>query len=85
MTLSMSQVLHNMPQGIQRRKAIIQYMLMHPDLPISVNRKWCIQLNQDRDLRYMLKKGILTRTRTTTSRTTRYTQLVLTINLKEKL
>ena len=56
--MSLSTIIHYMKEGSERRNAIVQYLQTHPEEKICVNRKWCVQLQQDRDLSYMLKKGI---------------------------
>lgn len=55
-----------MNHGVQRRKAIVQYLKLSEQgtmWGITVNRKYCPQLKHDRDLQYLLKRGILVRTR----------------------
>lgn len=79
--MSLSNIIHYMREGAERREAIVQYLKTHPEEKICVNRKWCAQLHQDRDLNYMLKKGILTRIRQASwSNRCRYTYLILVNN-----
>lgn len=51
-----------MAYGVERRKALIDHILIMKGIP--VNRRYMPQIEQDSDLKYMLKKGILKRTRT---------------------
>lgn len=52
----------SMNHGVERRKAIIDHILQSSN-GLCVNRKYCLQIDEDSDLKYLLKKGILTRDR----------------------
>jgi hypothetical protein len=72
---ALSSVLHYGRPGRARREAILSLMKA-AERGIHVNRRWCPQLGEDRDLAYLLKKGKLKRTRDGL-RTCRHTVLVL--------
>lgn len=57
--MSISDILHYWPEGKDRRKAIYTYMKENPDSKIYINRQYCRQLHLDKDLKKLVKKGIL--------------------------
>lgn len=75
-TINYSDLIWNWPQGAERRKKILEYLASTPGNYIMVNRKYCPLLKYDRDLRYMLKKGQLVRSKEVRGRLS-YTVLVL--------
>ena len=71
--------LYQMSFGKDRREAILS-MLRDPEnsfRSIPVNRRYCMQMHQDIDLSYMLKKGILKRIRSHNGGKVYHTRLVL--------
>lgn len=52
-----------MPYGKNRRNEIMNYLLEDPSRVIYVNKKWCLLLKYDIDLKYLLKKGKLVKNR----------------------
>lgn len=51
-----------MPYGYKRRNAILQYLRAHEGTElnyIAINKKWCIILKRDPDLKRLLKQGKL--------------------------
>lgn len=57
----------NMQPGAARRETLLAWMLegraTGDRRVVYVNRRHCLQLHQDADLRYLLKKGLLVRKR----------------------
>lgn len=69
----------NIPFGVKRRALILE-ILNQPnyiDYGLSVNIKHCAQLSEDSDLRYLLAKGILSRTRENAGGNKKVTRLIL--------
>lgn len=78
--------LQSMPFGKKRRELILQLLKSPVYISfggLSVNRKYCSQLSEDNDLRYMLKKGILKRVRGDAGGKARITKLILAKTDKE--
>lgn len=50
------------PRGIERRKAILDFITMNGGM--HVNRSWCLCIKNDTDLKYLLKKGKIKTVRT---------------------
>lgn len=65
-----------LPQGKQRRDMIVA-LLEGGNEVLAVNCKYRPQLNEDADLRYLIKKGILKPIRMSTGWFARRTYLVL--------
>lgn len=52
-----------MMPGKERRALLIEAFKNIPGAQLAVNRRGCLQLHQDPDLKKLLKKGMLVRTR----------------------
>lgn len=77
--ITLREALFQMKYGKARRETILK-CLKDPDIEgsrIAVNVRYTCQLHQDPDLRYMLKKGILKRTKEVYYPKTSYTFLVI--------
>ncbi len=59
----------------KRRAAIVKWFNENPDASICVNRKWCIQIKYDADLKFLVKTGFIKQVRRGSPRS-RYTFLV---------
>lgn len=78
--MSIQDIIYYMSPGSERRRALVDYMKKNPDTSIYINRRYCIQLQNDNDLKQLLKKKILKRIRDQGfSMRSRYTRLVLSI------
>jgi hypothetical protein len=68
--MTISDILHYMPYGRERRKLIMKYLKdpLNDCNLICVNRKWCIQTKSDPDIKKLLKKKKLVMIREGTHR-----------------
>lgn len=74
--MNLSNILHHLPEGKDRRQAILTHLQHNPEAKIYINRKYCRQLHLDSDLKKLVKSGILKRHREG-SRTCRHSFLTL--------
>ncbi len=70
-------ILYSMSHGKLRREAIIDHLRNSEYKMIYINRKHQIQLHEDNDLKYLIKRKILKQIRIKSSRNHGYTVLVL--------
>ena len=53
-----------MPKGKKRRYRLVEHLMSSPSYPdFPVNRRGALILDKDSDLKYLLRKGILKKTR----------------------
>ena len=64
---SLRRQIEQMETGPERRWLLLEFILkFHPDCKIHVNRRYCLNLNKDKDLQYLVKKGYVDRVRIST-------------------
>ncbi len=61
LTIDQQNILFSKNYGKYRRDHIVQYLRIYGKL--AVNNKWQLQTNSDKDLRLLMKKGVIKFTR----------------------
>lgn len=78
----MSGPLTGLRQGVERRASILEFLEASPENRLLVNRRYCLIIKKDSDLKYLIKKGKLTMKREG-CRMTRNSYLVASIHDKK--
>jgi len=64
MELTISDVLHSMPMGKDRRKLIKKHFEENSEYKLRVNTQWTRQVKLDSDLKFLIKKRFLKQIKT---------------------
>ena len=70
--INIQHVLYCMEPSKERRSLILEWLSIDGNR-FPVNRRYCLQVHQDRDLQYLLKKGQIVLVRMAYTRRTSYT------------
>ena len=70
--INIRHVLYLMEPSKERRSLILDWLSRDGNM-FPVNRRYCLQVHQDRDLQYLLKKGQIVLVRMAHTRRTSYT------------